>query len=208
VLWKVVRPTLSGVHVVHSDIHVKFWAEEQVTGHIAAQQREEQRLRGVTQAYQQRVEATPTRESEMIELTRDYSTLQALYSSLLTRREDAKIAANLERRQIGEQFEVIDPARLPERPFSPDRSMLNTIGMGAGLAVGLVLVALLEYRDRSFKTDDEVTTVLALPVLAVVPLMRSDAEKRRARVRTALVSVVFGTTVAICLAVVTYTFLR
>ena len=181
---------------------------EQVTDHIATQQREEQRLRGVALAYQHRVEATPTRESEMIELTRDYSTLQALYGSLLTRREDAKIAANLERRQIGEQFEVIDAARLPERPFSPDRSMLNTIGLGAGAAVGLLLVALLEYRDRSFKTDDEVTSVLALPVLAVVPLMRSDAEKRRARVRTALVSVVFGATVAVCLAVVTYTFLR
>ena len=181
---------------------------DQLTSHVAAQQKEEQRLRGTSTAYQQRVEATPTRESEMIELTRDYSTLQDLYASLLKRREDAKIAANLERRQIGESFQVIDPARLPERPFSPDRRSMNTMGMGAGIALGLVLVALLEYRDRSFKTDDEVTSVLALPVLAIVPLMRSAAEKRRARVRTAVVSVVFGATVAVCLAVVAYTFVR
>jgi capsular polysaccharide biosynthesis protein len=181
---------------------------DQLTNHIAAQQAEEERLRTVTSVYQQRVEATPTRESEMIELTRDYGTQQDLYASLLRRREDAKIAANLERRQIGEQFEVIDPARLPERPFSPDRQTMNGMGMGAGLMVGVLLVGLLEYRDRSFKTDDEVTTVLALPVLAIVPLMRSDAERRRARFRTAAISLVFGATVAGCLAVVAYTFVR
>jgi hypothetical protein len=126
----------------------------------------------------------------------------------LKRREDAKIAANLERRQIGEQFEVIDPARLPERPFSPNRESMNLMGMGGGLVVGLLFVGLLEYRDRSFKTDDEVTGVLALPVLAIVPLMKSAAETRRARLRTAAISLVFGTTVAACLAVVTYTFIR
>ena len=181
---------------------------DELTRHIGLQQQEEARLRGTTSAYQQRVEATPTRESEMIELTRDYSTLQALYSSLLSKREDAKLSANLERRQIGEQFEVLDPARLPERPFSPDRTSMNTIGIGAGFVVGLLLVGLLEYRDRSFKTDDEVTALLGLPVLAIVPLMLSDLEKRRARVRTAFVSVVFGTAVLACLAVVTYTFVR
>ena len=176
--------------------------------HIATQQQEEARLRGVAQTYQARIEATPTRESEMIEITRDYGTLQSLYASLLQRREDAKIAANLERRQIGEQFEVLDPARLPERPFSPDRRGMNLMGMGIGFGLGLAIVALLEYRDRSFKTDDEVKQVLSLPVLAIVPLMRSTAEQRRARVRTAVVSLVFGTTVLVCLAVVTYTFVR
>jgi uncharacterized protein involved in exopolysaccharide biosynthesis len=181
---------------------------EQITRHIAAQQQEEQRLRAMTQAYQQRVEATPTRESEMVELTRDYGMLQKMYSELLTKREDAKLSANLERRQIGEQFEILDPARLPERPFSPDRRGMNAIGMAVGLALGVGLVALLEYRDRSFKFEEEIKSVLALPVLATVPLMRSDAEQRRVRRRSALVSVVLGTAVLGCLAVVTYTFVR
>ena len=61
--------------------------------------------------YQASVDAVPTRESELIELTRDYETLQSIYTSLLSKREDSKIAANLERRQIGEQFKILDPAR-------------------------------------------------------------------------------------------------
>ncbi len=70
--------------------------------------------------YQRRAESGPTRETEMVELNRDYNTLQGIYTSLLGKKEEANIAANLERRQIGEQFKLVDAARLPERPFSPE----------------------------------------------------------------------------------------
>ncbi len=67
---------------------------------------------------------------------------------------------------------------MPERPFSPNRTMINLGGIVAGLAIGLVLVGLLEYRDVTMKTDDEVSGVLGLPVLAVVP---SHAVRQRAQ---------------------------
>src|SRR6185503_8134211 len=70
---------------------------------------------------QRRLDAAPTRESELTELTRDYDILKHLYDNLLTKREDSKVAANLERRQIGENFKILDPARLPEKATSPDR---------------------------------------------------------------------------------------
>ena len=145
---------------------------------------------------QRAIDAVPARESEMTELMRDYATLQNTYNGLLAKSEESKLAANLETRQIGEQFKLLDPARLPERPFSPNRPLINLGGMAAGLALGLVLVALLEYRDRSFKTDDEVIGLLALPVLAVVPLMQSNDERRRdAPAAVAIVGVGLGSTV-------------
>ena len=70
----------------------------------------------------------PARETELAELTRDYTTLQQIYSDLLAKNEESKVAANLERRQIGEQFKLLDPARLPEKPISPNRLMINLIG--------------------------------------------------------------------------------
>jgi protein tyrosine kinase modulator len=181
---------------------------EQLDRQIASKQREEQRLRETVQGYQRRVEAAPARESEMVELTRDYTTIQTLYSSLLAKNEEAKISANLERRQIGEQFKILDPARFPEKPFSPNRPQLKAFGIAGGLALGILLVALFEYRDRSFHVDDEITTVLSLPVLAVVPVMFSLDEKRQRRRRNLVLNVALGSTVAGCLAVVAYTFVH
>jgi uncharacterized protein involved in exopolysaccharide biosynthesis len=77
-----------------------------------------------------------TRRSDVIQ----YEELQNTYRELLGKREQARLAANLEARQIGEQFKVIDPARIPERPEGPDRLNISLFGAGAGLAVGLALM--------------------------------------------------------------------
>ena len=141
-------------------------------------------------------------------MLRDYETLTHTYNDLLVKREDSKLAANLQSRQYGEQFRIIDPPRIPERPNSPNRPLINVGGMAAGLAVGLLLVALIEYRDRSFKTDDEIIALLALPVLAVVPIMESNDERRRTRRRKFYIGVGLGSTVVGCLAILIYTFVR
>jgi polysaccharide chain length determinant protein (PEP-CTERM system associated) len=160
---------------------------EMLDRQLAAKQAEEKRLRAVAAAYQARVEATAGRESEMTSLMRDYDTLSKNYQSLLAKQEDSKVAANMELRAIGEQFRTIDPARLPERPVSPNRALINLIGALAGLGLGVGFVALLEYRDNSFRTDDEIVSVLALPVVAVIPLMLSSDERRSQRRRSVLV---------------------
>jgi polysaccharide chain length determinant protein (PEP-CTERM system associated) len=152
---------------------------ENLDRQIAKKEKEERRLHDVIATYQARVEAAPKRESELIELTRDYTTLQQVYTNLLTKREDSKVAANLERRQAGEQFKILDPARVPERPFSPNRVRMIALGATAGVAIGLGIAALLEYRDTSLRTDDDVVTTVALPVLAMIPKMTTSAEQRR-----------------------------
>ena len=122
--------------------------------------------------------------------------------------EESKLAAEVEQRQIGEQFRLLDPARLPEKPFRPNRQVINLGGAALGLALGIVLVTLLEWRDSSFRTDDEVSTLLTLPVLAVVPLMQSDDDRARAKRRRLVMNVGLGSTVIGCLAVLVYTLVR
>ena len=181
---------------------------EDIGKEIAAKLLEEKRLRDMSGTYQNRADMAPIRASELVELTRDYATLNGRYSSLLAKKEEAKMALNLEARQIGEQFRLLDPARLPEKPIKPNRPMMNMMGLAAGFGIGLVLVGLLEYRDSSFKTDAEITTLLTLPVLAVVPLMQSDDDRERATRRQLVMSVGLGSTVLGCLAVLVYTFVR
>jgi hypothetical protein len=71
-----------------------------------------------------------------------------------------------------------------------------------------LLVAIFEYRDRSFRVDEEISRVLALPVLAVVPMMIAEQERAKLRWRRLAFSASLGTITFACLAVVVYTLVR
>lgn len=162
---------------------------------IAAAEADQVRLQQALAEYQVKVDAVPSRESELVELTRDYGTLQTAYTNLLTKRQDSKLSANLERREIGTQFRVLDRASLPGSPIQAKaRQQIVVLGSLGGLAIGLLFVGFLEYRDASFKTDEEVIRVLSLPVLALIPVMISEHDqqvhKRRVKRRAAVVSAV------------------
>jgi polysaccharide chain length determinant protein (PEP-CTERM system associated) len=181
---------------------------DQLHARIAENEESEKRLRAQAAEYQQRIDQVPARESEMTELTRDYGTLQTVYTNLLSKKEESNIAANLERRQEGEQFRLLDPAIPAQRPFAPNRIAITAYGAAAGLAIGVGLIVLLEFWDTSFKTDAEVASLLALPVLSVVPLMLSAAERRHSRWRRRMFDVGLGGAVGLCAVVVIYTLAR
>lgn len=152
---------------------------------MSANRTEAARLQTVISEYQSKVDIVPTRESELVELTRDYGTMQAAYTNLLVKREDSMLAGNLERRQIGEQFKLLDTASMPERPYNQfQRFAVLASGAGVGLVLGLLVVAFLEYRDRSFKSEEEVVKSLSVPVLALIPAMSSKGERRLAKARS------------------------
>jgi uncharacterized protein involved in exopolysaccharide biosynthesis len=178
-------------------------AELDVIDHqLSVGEAEENRLREVIANYGRKVEAAPTRESELVELTRDYEVLKKSYDTLLAKKEDSKLAADLERRQIGEQFRVLDAASLPARPSNQmPRLALSFSGAIAGLVLGLLLTAFLEYRNSSFSREGEVTRLLELPVLALVPIMPSDREQRGRRLRTLLFDVAGTGVVVVSMAV-------
>ena len=140
---------------------------------------EETKLKRTIASYQAKVDVVPTTESELVELTREYTTLSAAYSDLLLKRENASLAANAERRQIGEQFTVVDPASRPERPFNEvQRYGVMASGALVGLVLALVIIGVREYRDSSFRSKDEVIKTLSLPVLASIPAMASPEERQ------------------------------
>jgi polysaccharide chain length determinant protein (PEP-CTERM system associated) len=164
---------------------------------IRFKQDEEQRLRRAVADFQSRLEQTPGVESEWISLTRDYQQGQESYKDLLSKRDQSRVAAELERRQIGEQFRVLDPARRPIRPTGVARILVNGIAAGVGLVMGLLIAAFLEIRDTSVKQSADVQDVLGLPVLAVVPYLPNDDDRRRQKHRWVLASAVAGVAVIV-----------
>jgi len=173
---------------------------------IAQKHEEEKRLMASMAGFAHRLDAAPGVESRLTELMRDYTTLQVTYQSLLTKSQEAKVAANLERRQIGEQFKVIDSPRMPQRPVSPNRLRLNLLGALAGLAVGFGLAALLEYRDKSLRSEEDVLLALALPVIALVPTMRTSFERQQFKRRRVLVASSCALMVVLALVVLVWRF--
>lgn len=142
---------------------------------------------------QQRVENTPRREQELAALTRDYQTIRQSYDSLMARKINAEVAENLETRQKSEQFRILDPPNLPQKPVKPNRLRIIAMGLALGLGAGVGLAFAVDYMDRTFKRVEDIKAALSIPVLGVIPVLRTResvlAEKRR---RLALASASVG----------------
>ena len=131
----------------------------------------ERRLRLVEhiREFEHRVEQTPSREQEVMILVRDYENMQKNYQALLDKRLNAHVAVNLEKRQKGEQFRVLDPANLPQRLDSPKRLVIMIAGLVGGCGLGLGLAVGLEQLNPTFRRREEVETLPGIRVLAVIP---------------------------------------
>ena len=156
---------------------------DSLEGRIATQRTQGQKLQEQINGYRNRLAAAPAMEAQLAQFNRDYEILQNNYNALLRKSEDAKMAVTLEESQVSEQFRIIDAARLPTAPTSPDRVRLNLMGILLGLGLGVAVAALLEYRDTTLRSEDDVVAALSLPVVALVPTMLTpfDRERRRRR---------------------------
>ena len=147
--------------------------------------------------YQQRVENTPRREEELLTFQRDYQNIQESYKSLLNRQLEAQIAVNMEKKQKGEQFQIVDRAQVPRNPVSPDMKKLFLITIAVGLGLGGGLIFLVEYFDSSFKRSEDVEKSLGINVLATIPKIYQTRDFRRKKMRK--VMTVFSLFVSACL---------
>jgi polysaccharide chain length determinant protein (PEP-CTERM system associated) len=159
----------SGIPTIENEFKLQ---REDINKEIKNMEKEISDIKTRIAFYQSRVENTPKREQELLSLKRNYKNIQETYNSLLKRKLEANIATSMEKKQKGEKFRIIDPARLPEKPVSPDMNKFFIICLAIGLSLSGGLVFLMDYFDNSVKKPELIEDKFGIPVLAVMPTIR------------------------------------
>jgi polysaccharide chain length determinant protein (PEP-CTERM system associated) len=133
--------------------------------------------------YRNRIAASPRVEEAYNALTLARNTTQAKYDDLMRKHMEARVAQGLEKEQKGERFTLIEPPRLPEKPFKPNRMAIMLIGMVLGVGAGIGLTALREFSDDAVRDGDNLTIMTQFPVLAGIPeiITAKDITRRRTK---------------------------
>jgi polysaccharide chain length determinant protein (PEP-CTERM system associated) len=152
---------------------------------IAAQKQVQARIEEEIRNYQSRIESSPLVEQEFKQITRDHEAALQFYNNLLSKTNESTMATNLERRQQGEQFQVLDAANLPDSPVFPNPFVFAGGGFVLGVLLGLGIAAILEYRDTSLRTARDIWTFTKLPTLATISYIEEipRVSKKRKRER-------------------------
>ncbi len=135
---------------------------------ITAKQSEQMKLQAAIGGYQGRLQSSPQVGEQYKALTRDYQMAQKFYDDLLGKMNQSRMATDLEHRQQGEQFRVMDEPNLPDAPAYPKRSHYLMGGLAVGLFIGLGIAGFLEYRNTAIQSEDDVFAFTKLPTLAVL----------------------------------------
>jgi succinoglycan biosynthesis transport protein ExoP len=131
--------------------------------------------------YRGQIDKTPRVEETYRKLTAERNNTQAKYDDLMRKVMEARVSQGLEKEQKGERFTLIDPARLPEKPFKPNRLGIALIGMVLGIGGGIGTAALREYSDSSIHSARYLATATSFPVLAMVPAISTAKDLSRRR---------------------------
>jgi polysaccharide chain length determinant protein (PEP-CTERM system associated) len=148
---------------------------------IAQKKRDQAAIQGRLRTYEDRIAASPGVEEEYKALTRDNQTSHTFYDDLLKKMNDSKMATDLEKRQQGEQFRVMDEANLPEQPAFPKRPVFVAGGLALGLMLGLLTVGSLEYLDTAMRSERDVWAFTQLPTLGVIAFTGDEAAVKTKR---------------------------
>jgi polysaccharide biosynthesis transport protein len=106
------------------------------------------------------------------------STLRNQYQQVSENLMKAQNGARMASEQRAERLTLVEPASLPDRPFSPNRPLLIAAGAAAGLGLGLLLALGLELVRRPVRSPKQLEQ-LGLPVIGIVPLLHATPRARR-----------------------------
>jgi capsular exopolysaccharide synthesis family protein len=107
-------------------------------------------------------------------LKREADTNRELYNVLVKKLKELDLSAEI----TDDDISIIEYAQAPTSPVKPRKMVNLSVGLLAGIFLGFIFAFLIEYLDRSIKSDEEAASFFNMPVLATVPKMKMDNRNR------------------------------
>jgi succinoglycan biosynthesis transport protein ExoP len=157
--------------------------------------------------YERRMAQSPEVEREFHARSRELETAQLEYKEILAKQTEVKVSENLETERKGERFTMIEPPQVPEKPISPNRTLIVALGLLLSLALGAGAAAAHESFDASVRGPNDIRQLLQVPALASIPVIIT-ADDRAMRGKILRYSWGGGAAVVILAAVTIHLFVR
>ncbi len=133
-------------------------------------------LESQTAIYQARLNQTPETEQALSVVSRGYDEAKFNYNSLLQKQTQSQLATSLGQEQQGQQFHIVDPPRLPDKPSAPNRFLISVVGLALGAGLGLGIATLLELTDVRFRQEKDLEGILPARMLVGIPRLSTPKE--------------------------------
>ena len=150
---------------------------------IQNEQQHAKELESQTAVYQARLNMTPETEQDLAVISRGYEEAKSNYNSLLQKQTQSQLATSLGQQQQGQQFRIIDPPKLPDKPSAPNRFLISLVGLGVGVVLGVGLATFLELTDVRFRQEKDLEGILPARMLVGIPRLSTPLEDHSRRVR-------------------------
>ena len=132
---------------------------------FAAAKEREDMLRAAYQAQASTVSSDLQKAAQVSLLRRELDSEQQLYQTLLQRAKEAGFASAMHASTI----RVVDVARLPKAPFSPQRGLVGGVGLALGCVFGVGFAFYKERNNKVFSMPGDVERYLHVHEIGVIP---------------------------------------
>ncbi len=161
--------------------------------------KEVERLRASADEIERRLAETPKVADQLGRLEQRSTQLADNVKLFAQRQHQAKVQVDVERRQLGEQFRILEAAFPAPTPSSPNRLLIIVMGLLMGLAFGFGAAVLMEATDSSFRSIRDTQSTLSIPVLGAIPSIVLESDRAATRRKNFRQLVAAAVVVVFCL---------
>ncbi|MCF6203179.1 MAG: hypothetical protein L3J59_05830 [Methylococcaceae bacterium] len=155
--------------------------------------------------HKEQLDSRLTVETEMQNLNRDYETIRDNYQKLVQRREQARMAEQVDTETVSIKFKIVDPPTKPLSPSGPKRLLLLSGVLLASLAAGFGLAFLFYFMKPTFITTGQVRKELGLPVLGSISMVSTNGNNKK---ETYMYMLLFISLVCVYIGLMIYEYLK